>query len=63
MRVTQTLGHEPVYTAPDKFVARIAEQLFRLRVDENDQTVPVGHDHRVRRSFHDLPEEFMSQAA
>lgn len=40
MRAAQTLGHENVHTVADQFVARIAEQRFRLRVDENDKTVP-----------------------
>src|SRR6266850_622299 len=38
----------------EKLLARIAKQLLRLRVDQNDPAVPIDDDHRVGRRIEQL---------
>ena len=58
-----TVGQQHVDLSSKQLLARVAEDLFRLEVDQFDHALAVDHDHRGRRGFGDLPESVLQTAA
>src|SRR5690242_19577904 len=52
----KALWHERLDALTQQLVARVAEQLLCLRVDENDLSVAADDDHRVGRGFEQAAE-------
>jgi hypothetical protein len=46
---THPLGHERIDGQRTQLGCRIAEQMFGLRVGQDDASFGVGHNHRIRR--------------
>ncbi len=46
------LGHQELDALSEQFLAAIAEELFRLAVDQHDRPVAVNHHQGVRSQLH-----------
>ena len=47
----EPLRHQGLDGFAQQFIALVAKQLLHLRVDQDDLTLTVDHDHRVGRSL------------
>jgi hypothetical protein len=56
----ESLGNEHFHRLPEHLFARKTEQLFRLSVDQNDATLLVRDDQRIRRGLHQIIERDLS---
>src|SRR5690606_12650157 len=56
MVTPETLRHEQLHPLTNELIARVAEQLFGLRVYQQDAPVSVHDDHRVWRGFEQTAE-------
>src|SRR5207244_4484336 len=52
----ESIGDEHLDPLADELIARIAEELLRLCVDEQDAAILVDDDHRIRRRFEETSE-------
>ena len=59
----KTVGDEHLHLVAQKFLPRVAEELFRLRVDQDDLAVVVDDHHRVGRRLEQAAKFFLGAAA
>ena len=57
--VPESLRHEHLHGLAEKFLALVAEQFFRLRIDQDDSTVVSGDHHGVRRGIEQTPQTLL----
>src|SRR6266849_6751078 len=53
----KSLRYKYFDSLPNQFFARVTEQSFCLRVDQEDASIKVADEHRIRRGFQN-PTEF-----
>jgi hypothetical protein len=56
MLVAKARGNQNLERLVEKFLARVAEKLFRLRVHEDDLAARIHDDHRIGRSLDQIAE-------
>src|SRR3989442_841048 len=54
--VSSGLGQSVEILLPEQLLARVAEQLLRLRIHQQDAALPAHDHHRVRRRLQQTPE-------
>ena len=56
MRSSKPLGHQNLNRLPEQLLARVAEQLLRLRIHQQDAALTAHDHHRIRRRLQQTPE-------
>jgi|HubBroStandDraft_1064217.scaffolds.fasta_scaffold206021_2 hypothetical protein len=51
---SKPLGHDDLDRLSEELLSRVAEELFRLTVDDDDAAVFADDDERVRRCFEQI---------
>ncbi len=56
MLIAQAMRHKQFNRLPEQFVTAVSKQRFRLRVDQDDPSPSVHHDHRIGSGLDEQPE-------